>query len=392
MFSHRTDFPRNSNPLARLLSERSADGTLVHDLTISNPTLGTIPYPTETILSALHNPAVMRYDPNPQGLITARESIATYYRDKAAAVSPEDIFLTASTSEAYLLIMKLLCNAGDGILVPSPSYPLFELLAQLSDVRLIPYDLRYDGEWHVDIDSIHSSLTDSVRAIIVIHPHNPTGMFLKNEEYEAIVRIAASNRLAIIVDEVFLDYPIADGTGRLTTAAASGEVLTFTFGGLSKMAGLPQLKLGWMAVSGPSELRESARSRLLLLCDTLLSVNTPVQIALPELMEIGKAVSESIRNTLRANYSTLRTVFDPESRFTTLYAEGGWYGCVRVPSMLSDEEWAMELLSRYHVYVYPGYYFDFRHERVLVVSLLSSQLDKLSVLDQINVSPHRSRA
>jgi alanine-synthesizing transaminase len=372
MFSHRTSWHRHSNKLNEMLEQRMKNALPVYDLTVSNPTVLGFPYPDEDILAALKNPRVLHYQPDPRGILSARQTVCDYYAKKNISVDPSSIFLTASTSESYSLLLKLLCNANETILVPSPSYPLFEYLAQINDVGLQNYFLRYDGRWHIDIDSLRASLRPSTRAIILINPHNPTGAFLQTTEYAQILQIAAEHDCSLIVDEVFIDYKFDSNTFSQTTATTP-DVLTFTLNGISKYAGLPQMKLGWIVISGPANMTREAISRLEILNDTFLSVNTPVQVALPEILDAGKDVSLSILNRVRGNYTILKNLFQEGSPCSLLHCDGGWSAILQLPRTKSDEVWALELLDIKGVYVYPGYFFDMTGEAMIVVSLLQRE-------------------
>lgn len=371
MFSSRTNWQRQRNQLAALVDNIRNRGDRFIDLTISNPTEAGIDYPAREIIRALSDDRILRYEPHPKGSITAREAVASYYARKNVALHPDHIILTASTSEAYAMVFKLLCDAGDEVLVPVPTYPLFEFLAQLNDVVATPYRLRYDGEWHIDVDLVRRSLSRRTRAIIIINPHNPTGMFLKKAELEALSAIASSNGLALIVDEVFADYRFGNDPARVVSTADTTDVLSFTLNGISKLAGLPQMKLGWIAVSGPPEQEREALERLEIIADTYLSVNTPVQVALPVLFQHGENTRTSIARRVSGNMATLRRLVSPQSQCTVLNSEGGWYGIVRVPRTRTDEEWAIGLLKDVSVYVHPGYFFEFEDDNVLVLCLLA---------------------
>ncbi|MBA4311795.1 MAG: pyridoxal phosphate-dependent aminotransferase [Chlorobiaceae bacterium] len=375
IFSQRTNWHRQQNKLTELFDSLRKSGRVILDLTVSNPTECGFSYPQKEILSSFENQSSMVYDPNPHGLLSARQAVTEYYRQKNISVDPSNIFLTASTSEAYSTLFKLLCNAGESVLVQKPSYPLFEYLAQINDVELQQYDLRYDGEWHVDIESLNNLMIENIgksKAIVIVNPHNPTGMFLKKDEYKAIKEIARQYNLAIIVDEVFIDYAFEDDESRIGSTANESDVLTFTLNGISKSCGLPQMKLGWIIVNGQRSIVNEAIERLQIICDTFLSVNTPVQVALPKLLTIGKNIQSQILNRIKSNYTTLLTTHNPHltSQCSPLLSDGGWYGIIRVPRTKSDEEWALQLLEKKGVYVYPGYFFDFTDDGYLVVSLL----------------------
>ncbi len=370
MFSKRTNWQRQSNRLSELLGKLRESGKPVYDLTNSNPTDCGINYPQQEILRALSNPESLRYHPEPHGLISARKAVSEYYHQKSVVVDASDIFLTASTSEAYSLIFKLLCNADESILVPNPSYPLFDYLAQVNDVVIQQYLLHYDHGWYIDVDSIKRGITSTTKAIVLVNPHNPTGMFLKKSEYNAIQELALQKNLALIVDEVFADYAYQDDPDRIISTAGNSKVLTFTMNGISKMIGLPQMKLGWVVVSGEETVRRETIERFEILCDTFLSVNTPVQVALPELLRIGVAIQGKILERVRNNYALLRREIGQNTFCSLLESEGSWYGIIRMPRTRSDEEWALHLLETTGVYLFPCYFFDFSDDAHLVVSLL----------------------
>ena len=355
MFSSRLDWNLSPNPLARLLEEKRRAAARVLDLTESNPTRAGFAYPRE-IVEAFADERVLRYDPSPRGLASAREAVAGYYAARGREISPEQILLTASTSEAYSYLFKLLADPGDEILAPRPSYPLFEFLAALESVRVRQYPLRYDGSWHIDFAAIQ--ITPRTRAIVVVNPNNPTGSFLKSDEWSRLEALG----LPILSDEVFSDYAFD------RAAAPSHRALIFSMSGLSKIAGLPQMKLGWIAAEGPSH--EAALERLELIADTYLSVSTPVQIALPKLLQASSAMCGQIRERTRANLRHLRAVAQG-SALEVLKVEGGWYAVAQVPRTRSEEEWALHLLSDRDVLVQPGFFFDFESEAFLVLSLLT---------------------
>jgi aspartate/methionine/tyrosine aminotransferase len=351
VFSSRLDWNLQTNRLSALRKTKSR----VLDLTESNPTRAGLEYPGEEILGALADARGLRYDPEPRGLLSAREAVANYYGD----VPVSRILLTASTSEAYAYLFKLLCDPGDEILSPRPSYPLFEFLAGLESVRVVQYPLRYDGVWHIDFDALERAITPRTRAIVVVNPNNPTGSFLKRVEWARLQRLG----IPILSDEVFSDYAFARDDSRVQSLTNAPEALTFSMSGLSKIAALPQMKLGWIVASGPGH--EAALDRLELIADTYLSVATPVQIALPRLLDAGAKVRAQIIERTRANLATLRQATKP------LHVEGGWYAILQVPRTRSEEEWAIMLLDRHDVLVQPGFYFDFESEAFLVLSLLT---------------------
>lgn len=354
-----------------MLAEQRRQGRDIADLTASNPTEEGIAYPSEAILEALALPGSLRYTPDPFGLPQAREAVEQYYASKNIIRRASEIVLTSGTSEAYAWLLTMLCDVGDDILVPVPSYPLFDYLARLHDVDVRSYQLRYDGEWHIAWDSVEQALTKRTRAIVLVNPHNPTGMFIKRDELARLNQIAEQHRLALIVDEVFAEYGRGEDDRRVTSTAANERVLTFTLNGISKLCGLPQMKIGWLLVSGPPALREEALQRLEIVADTFLSVNTPVQVALPQLLQLGDRVRAAIQVRLLDHYVYIEQAFSANSPITLLNSEGGWYAVLKIPQTKTEEKWAMQLLSEEGVLVYPGYYFDFVENGYLVISLLT---------------------
>lgn len=347
---HRVVFSRRAHwqaPLNRLTIERRRRGPLL-DLTETNPTRAGIEYPHDKLAEALARGARAPYDPDPRGLRSAREALG----------GADDLILTASTSEAYSYLFKLLTDPGDNVAIPVPSYPLFEHLASMELVELRPFALEFHRRWE-----LHDVAVDPrTRAIIVVNPNNPTGSFLRAEEWSAL----AAHDLPLISDEVFIDYAL-EGAPEPRPAE---EVLTFTLGGLSKSAGLPHFKLGWIRVSGPG--KEEALEALELIADNFLSVATPVQAALPEILRIAPRIREAIRARTRRNLATLRRAFESTPSAQVLPVEGGWSAVIRIPRVMSDEEFALALLER-GVLVQPGYFFDFASDGYLVVSLLTRE-------------------
>ena len=367
MFSSRLNWSLRPNRLSALLEEKRAAGADVLDLTESNPTRAGFTYPQAEILTALADTDALRYHPSPRGLDSAREAVAGYYRDRGTKILVENILLTASTSEAYAYLFKLLANPGDEILAPRPSYPLFEFLADLESVHIRQYPLRYDGVWHVDFDALEQAITPRTRAIVVVNPNNPTGSFLKRAELDVLDSLAAERGLAILSDEVFRDYAFADEGDRVSTLAGERQALTFSMSGLSKIAGLPQMKLGWIVASGPR--RAEALEALELIADTYLSVSTPVQVALSRLLALSGGIMEQIRQRTASNLARLRETM-LGSAATLLRTEGGWYAVLQVGRSRSEEEWTLKLLGESNILVQPGFFFDFESEAFLVLSLL----------------------
>ena len=372
MFSTRTRFELRPNRLAGLLASRRAQGAPLFDLTESNPTRCALPYP-EDLLAPLAEPGGLVYEPNPWGLLRAREAVAADFARRGFAVEPDRLLLTASTSEAYAFLFKLLCDPGDEVLVPRPGYPLFEYLAGLESAEVRAYPLEYDGEWRHDPAALEAALTPRTRAIVLVNPGNPTGSYLKRAEAERLFDVAAARGLAVISDEVFADYAFGPDPRRLASVAGDGPALSFALGGLSKSCGLPQLKLGWLAVSGPEPLRRVARARLEIIADSFLSVGTPVQRAAPALLARLPELQTPIRSRVCGNRERLRGLLGRSSPATLLNGEGGWYAVLRIPATLPEEERVLRLLATGDVLVHPGYFFDFPREAHLVLSLLPAE-------------------
>lgn len=368
VFSSRLNWNQHSNRLAELRAQKEAAGAQVLDLSESNPTRVGLEYPQEEILAALSDAAALKYRPLPRGLTAARETVVRYYRERGTEISAENVVLTASTSEAYAYLFKLLANPGDEILAPRPSYPLFEFLAGLESVHMRQYPLRYDGVWHIDFDALERAITARTRGIVVVNPNNPTGSFLKRAEVDRLGALAAERGLALLSDEVFRDYSFSEDAERVSTLAGPRRALTFSMSGLSKIAGLPQMKLGWIVVSGAN--CNLAIDGLDLIADTYLSVSTPVQVALPRLLALADGVLGQIRERTVSNLARLRDAVRGTPA-TLLRAEGGWYAVLQVPRTRTEEEWAVKLLEECNVLVQPGYFFDFESEAFLVVSLLT---------------------
>lgn len=373
MFSSRTGWETALNPMGRHLAERRAAGLEVIDLTESNPTRCGFAYLEREVLPLLSEPALLRaalrYEPQPKGDPEARRAIARYYLDKGAMLDAEQIVLTASTSEAYSFLFRLLADPGNEVLVPAPSYPLFDYLAGLNDLKLGRYRLVYERGWRIEQESLRQAIRPETRAIIVVNPNNPTGSFLKRSELAALVETCRERDLALISDEVFFDYSF-NGTEDAASAAGCSDILTFALNGLSKSVGLPQLKIAWIAASGPSPLLQSALARLEIIADTYLSTNTLSQLALPRLLERRQSIRDEIRRRVTDNRRHLLGQLDPDGPVKCLQAEGGWYAVLRLPLLANDEELALELLDRDGVLVHPGYLFDFEREGHIVISLL----------------------
>jgi len=369
MFSSRLPSNPLPNALTRRLDELRAWGEPIIDLTESNPTRAGIEYP-EDLLAGLASPAALRYAPLPLGMRSAREAVAADHARRGAGVNPDHVTLTASTSEAYGWLFKLLCNPGDRVLVPRPSYPLFEHLTRLDAVVAEPYDLDYHGRWEVNFPSLERTLDERTRAILVVSPNNPTGSYLSRTEVDRLLALCEARGLALIADEVFADYTLDAPVERTTDLALQERALAFTLGGLSKSAGLPQLKLGWIVTGGPPARRDAALGALELIADSYLSVSTPVQVAAPALLGRAHLVRGRIQARVRANLARLKGEVARHPSCELLRAEGGWNAVVRVPDLRGEEALVLDLLERERILVHPGYFFDFPRPAFIVVSLL----------------------
>jgi alanine-synthesizing transaminase len=369
-YSQRLSWSFSPNPITRHLLERRNRDKPIVDLTNSNPSEVFDNYPHAEIADAFSRIDSFRYEPEPLGAGPARLAVSRYYASRAIDISPEWTVLTASTSEAYAILFKLFCNPADQILVPSPSYPLFEFLAQLESVCVENYRLQFDGSWYIDLDHLRRQITSRTRAIVVVDPNNPTGSFLKQSEFGALAEIASQRQIPIICDEVFLDYAFGFESQKMRTLIGRNDVLSFSLNGLSKSAGMPQMKLGWIVINGPERERAIARERLELITDTYLSVGTPVQKALPRLFEIGTDIRRRIAERTRLNLSALQRIMR-DGAAQPLHCEGGWSAIVRLPATQSEESWTLQLLNECGVVVQPGYFFDMASEPYVVVSLIS---------------------
>lgn len=369
MFSQRTRWDRTANRLAVTLEARRRSGAPILDLTESNPTRAGL-QATADVLAPLADAGSLVYEPSAAGLRAAREAVAADYRRRGLSIAADRLILTASTSEAYAHVFKLLADPGDTVLVPRPSYPLFDFLARLESLDVRSYPLAYDGEWHVSAAAIEQAVTPRTRAVVVVDPNNPTGSYLKRDEAERLLALCDERGLAVVSDEVFADYAFGPDPRRAASFAADGPALAFAMGGLSKSCGLPQLKLGWIAVAGPEAPRREALARLEIVADTYLSVGTPVQRAAPAILARLAELQAPIARRVAGNLGELRQRLSAGSPATLLTAEGGWYAVLRVPATLSEEERVCRLVERDGVLVHPGYFFDFETEAFLVVSLL----------------------
>jgi aspartate/methionine/tyrosine aminotransferase len=384
-FSERTAWDVAETRLAHVVRSRRESGLALLDLTASNPTRCGFRYDEAGILAALGDCEALEYDPEPRGMLRPREAVCRYYAERGAAVVPEQIFLTTSTSEAYSWVFRLLCDAGDEVLIAQPSYPLFDFLAQIEDVRLVPYPLVYDHGWQIDLRALRAAVTERTRAIAVVHPNNPTGHWTR--ERRELEKICEEYGLALVVDEVFLDFGMEESGSAPSHfcqnqaeighpgsfAAGDHPCLTFVLSGISKIAALPQMKAAWIAAFGPRpELRE-ALGRLEVVADTFLSMNAPVQCALPSWLASASGMQEQIRRRTAANLRALDAVLAGAPAVTRLKVEAGWCVVLRVPALGPDEDLAVRLVEERGVSVHPGYFFGFPGAGWLVVSLLPEE-------------------
>lgn len=369
MFSQRTAWPLAHNRLHQLAAARRKSGDLL-DLTVTNPTACGFHYPAAELLAALASEAALRYEPHPLGLETARAAVRGYYRERGVEVGLDQLLLTASSSEAYAHLFRLLCDPGDDVLMPSPSYPLFEMLAGLHNVRLQACPMWYDHGWQLDIAALLAAATPRTRAVLLVHPNNPAGNYIQPMEWERLTAESARRGWALVVDEVFFDYAIPPTVpGEL--AMADSPALVFVLNGLSKIAALPQMKLGWIAAHGPAELRHAAMARLEVIHDLFLSVDAPIQHAASALLGARRQLQPQIRARLRANLNRLDAALPGRRAIERLRVEGGWAVVVRLPRLHSDEAWAELLLERAGVLTHPGFFYGFASEGHLVLSLLT---------------------
>ncbi len=370
MFSRRFHWDFRTNRLTQALEAMRRDGARILDLTESNPTRAGLAYPPE-IVRAFDDPRMLVYEPFPAGAAEARQAVASYYEARGERVETGRILLTASTSEAYAWLFKLLCDAGDHVLVPRPSYPLFEFLANLESIEARPYPLAYHGGWAIDLDALTAAVSERTRAVVLVNPNNPTGSYVKRAELQTLSRLCAQRRIALISDEVFSDYALAPDPQRVSTLVNVEDCLAFSMSGLSKIAGLPQMKLGWIVTSGPAKLRAEAMEKLEWIADTYLSVSTPVACAAARLLAAGELVQRQIRERTAGNLAVAREVL-AGSAAGNLAVEGGWYITVQMPRIRSEEDWAVGLLAQESVLTQPGFFYDFESEAFLIMSLLTA--------------------
>ena len=376
MFSSRTGWNREESVLAQAAAARRAQGLPVLDLTASNPTRCGFVFDEQALLAPLASSASLVYEPLPFGRAPARGAVAAYYAGHGALLDPAHLCLATSTSEAYSFLLRLLCDPGDEVLIASPSYPLFEYLAALNDVRLVPYPLFYDHGWQMEPQAVEERITARTRAIAVVHPNNPTGHFVPEAERTELEALCVRHNLALIVDEVFLDFPWQPvppaAQAPRSFAAGPHPALTFVLSGISKVAALPQMKLSWLAILGPEPAREEARARLEVIADTFLSVSAPVQAALPAWLRAAPSIQAKIRSRIAENLAGLDALLTGTA-VSRLAGEGGWYAVLRVPALSADEDFALALLHAAGVLVHPGSAFGFGPQGWMALSLLPEE-------------------
>jgi len=373
MFADRTCWNLEPNPLNRALMRLRVTCKPLLDLTQSNPTECGFVYDASAILNALAQGQALRYEPDPRGLKTTRGAIASYYAEQRIPVTSDDLLLTSGTSEAYSFVFRLLCNPGDEILIPSPSYPLFDFLAELCDVKLVRYPLLYDHTWQIDFSALSASASRRTRAVVAVHPNNPTGHYTSGAKQQLLSAFCAERGIALIADEVFLDFALNGSPPK--SFALFDDALTFTLSGISKACGLPQMKLAWMAIKGPAEQKREALARMEVIADAYLSVGTPVQLAASTILATRTSFQAQVMTRIRANLRELDAQLSRQSACNRLACEGGWSAVLRVPAIQSDEDLAVALLSQKGVLLHPGHFYDFAQPGHAIVSLIVPEQD-----------------
>jgi aspartate/methionine/tyrosine aminotransferase len=375
MFSRRTDWSLTPNRFTEAQRKLQRESREILDLSVSNPTRAQLTFDANAILHSLSNSKALDYDPQPKGLLSAREAVLDYYRERDSTCNLDagSIVLTTSTSEGYSYVLRLLCNPDDEILVPKPSYPLFEFLADLQDVKLTPYPLIYDHGWQIDFPSLQQAVNSRTRAVVLVNPNNPTGSYVSASEQASLNAFCNDHDLSLLVDEVFLDYP-HDGFPRSSFASNQGA-LTFTLSGLSKISGLPQMKLAWVVTNGPAQKMTDALDRMEVIADTYLSINAPIQLAARSLLEQRNSVQPMLMDRVRKNLQEFDRKLAKQQTCQRLEIEGGWYAVLRVPAIQSDEDLAIEILQKTSVLIHPGHFYDFPNDGYLVLSLITPPKD-----------------
>ena len=376
-FSARTGWDVGESEFAKAIREARASGRKLYDLTVSNPTVCGFEYDAEGILGALGDARAMVYDPDPRGMRLAREAVAGYYHDHGADIDPDAVVMTTSTSEGYGYLFRLLCDAGDEVLVAQPSYPLFDFLADLEDVRLRPYPLFYDHGWWIDFAELERRIGPRTRAIVVVHPNNPTGHATGTAERVRLEEICARHGLALMVDEVFLDYPLREGEELPSFAAGPHPVLTFVLSGMSKIAALPQMKVGWVVGLGPEKVRAEAMGRLEVIADTFLSMNAPAQFALPTWLAGRRGIQRQILERARGNLKLAEG-----SGLEVLQVEAGWSAVLRLPQVGVGDV-AERIFREGGTVVHPGAFYGIAGRGRIVISLIGLTVDLSGGLERI---------
>ena len=373
MFSDRFNWNLSPNLLSVLLQNKISRGETIFDLTESNPTRIGLDYNSEEILAALSQPQSMIYEPDPHGLCQARKAISGYYQDRGEHVELDTIFLTASTSESYSVLFKLLGNPGDEILIPRPGYPLLSYLACFEGLQAFSYPLKYDDQkgWSIDMDVLQALINPKTKAIVIVNPNNPTGSYVNQQELAELDAACREHDIALIVDEVFSDFNATDLPGRVQTVMNRSTALTFVLNGLSKMVGLPQVKLGWIVVNGTPDLSTAALMRLEMMLDFYLSSATPVQLAAKKLLYQRQVIQRQMFSRIDSNSRFLEEQLAKTSNIRALIREGGWYAVIEISDVIPDEDRVLQLLDQDNTLMHPGYFFDFDREGFLVVSLLT---------------------
>jgi len=370
-FAQRTEWSLTSNQFSNDLKALRKDNIPLLDLTESNPTNCGFSYLKSGLIASLTEEANLCYAPTPRGNLLAREAICGYYQEKGLKVAPEQIFLTASTSEAYSYLFRLLADPGDQILFPCPSYPLFSFLGDLNDVQVNTYPLVYQKKWNVNFQEMRRVLSPKTKAIVLVNPNNPTGSFIRREELNEMNAICLKHNAALISDEVFSDFTFNQSDDHVN-CVSNDQVLTFVLGGISKTLGLPQMKLSWIIINGPQRLVDASVERLEVIADTYLSVNTPTQNALPRWLQHRTTIQAEINTRIRDNFNYLKEHISEAGGCEVLAVEGGWYSVIKIPDTIDEEQWVLQFLNKDHVAVHPGYFFDFPNEAHIVFSLLPS--------------------
>ncbi len=373
-FSTRTNWPLDSNPLIQRLEALRRRNVPLIDLTESNPTRCHFPYPAKDILQNLSKAKNLLYEPSSAGMLKARQAVADYYDRKGYRIHPQQIILTSSTSEAYAFLFRLLLNVDDAVLIGQPSYPLFQCLLELNDARADFYPLLYNkSRWYIDMAALENCIGPKTKSIILVNPNNPTGSYLNLEELHILNQLCRKHHLSLICDEVFADFAFLSNPSRVCSLVSNNDVLTFSLGGISKSLALPQMKLGWIILSGPDEQVKNAFGRLEIIADAYLSVNTPSQNALSEWFGFQNKIQGAIRQRTKNNLTYLKETALTNTEIEYFEIEGGWYGILRLPATYSEGDWVIQLLEKDYVFVHPGYFFDFKEEPYIVVSLLPEE-------------------